>query len=119
MYDIWNGTICFESISIPVRVRLAAAPISIRLKKLHSCGEPIRQRIFCANCGEITGSETKRGLAVGKGQFVTVTKEELEACRPNSYSLMTVDQCVLPQDVPFELIQSTYYLEPSSDDTLA
>ena len=85
MRTIWNGSISFGLVNIPVGLapatKPAARPSDVSFRTLHrECGTPIKQKRWCpAHDREVGPDEIVKGWEVAKGEFVIVEDEELEA----------------------------------------
>ena len=78
---VWNGTISFGLVSVPVKLYSAASERPVRFNQLdRRDGARIRQK----RVNEVTGeevdfSEVVKGYEIAKGTYVTVTDDELAA----------------------------------------
>src|SRR5919201_1899852 len=85
MRTIWNGSISFGLVSIPVGLAPATKPKArqsdISFRTLHrECGTPIKQKRWCPlHEREVSADEIVKGWEVAKGQFVVVEDADLEA----------------------------------------
>ena len=85
MRTIWNGSISFGLVNIPVGLALATAPKArqsdVSFRTLHrECGTPIRNKRWCpTHEREVGADEIVKGWEVAKGEFVIVEDADLEA----------------------------------------
>src|SRR5919206_390794 len=81
MRTIWNGSISFGLVSIPIGLALATQREDISFRTLHrECGTPIKQKRWCpVHERDVESDELVRGWEVAKGQFVVVEDADLEA----------------------------------------
>ena len=85
MRTIWNGSISFGLVSIPVGLALATTPKAkqsdVSFRTLHrECKTPIRQKRWCpTHEREVGPDEIVKGWEVAKGEFVIVEDADLEA----------------------------------------
>ncbi len=85
MRTIWNGSISFGLVSIPVGLALATKPAArqsdVSFRQLHrECLTPIKQKRWCpTHDREVGPDEIVRGWEVSKGEFVVVEDADLEA----------------------------------------
>src|SRR3989449_11495875 len=85
MRTIWNGSISFGLVNIPVGLAPATKPAArqsdIAFRTLHrECGTPIKQKRWCpTHEREVEADELVKGWEVSKGQFVIVEDADLEA----------------------------------------
>ena len=119
MRTIWNGSLSFGLVNIPIGLALATSPkarasdVSFRL--LHrECKTPIQQKRWCPfHDVEVGPDEIVRGWEVAKGQFVPVEDEELEALEQRGTShTIDVTRFVKADEVDPVYFDRTYYLVP-------
>ena len=85
MRTIWNGSLSFGLVNIPVGLALATAPKArasdVSFRTLHrECQTPIKQKRWCpVHEREVPNDELVKGWEVSKGQFVIVEDADLEA----------------------------------------
>ena len=85
MRTIWNGSLSFGLVNIPVGLALATSPKArssdVSFRQLHrECLTPIKQKRFCpVHDRELAPDEIVKGWEASKGQFVIVEEAELEA----------------------------------------
>src|SRR5881628_1487972 len=81
MRTIWNGSISFGLVNIPIGLALATQRTDVTFRTLHrECGTPIKQKRWCpVHEREVTNDELVKGWEVSKGQFVIVEDSDLEA----------------------------------------
>ncbi|HEV8687421.1 MAG TPA: Ku protein [Gaiellaceae bacterium] len=122
MRTIWNGSISFGLVSIPVGLALATKPAArqsdVSFRLLHrECRTPIRQKRWCpTHDKEVGPDELVKGWEVAKGEFVIVEEEDLEAIEQTDDS-RSID---ITRFVPLESVDPiffdrTYFLAPSSN----
>jgi DNA end-binding protein Ku len=122
MRTIWNGSISFGLVSIPVGLALATKPAArqsdVSFRLLHrECRTPIRQKRWCPTHDvEVGPDELVKGWEVAKGEFVIVEEEDLEAIEQTDDS-RSID---ITRFVPLETVDPiffdrTYFLAPSSN----
>jgi DNA end-binding protein Ku len=120
MRTIWNGSISFGLVNIPVGLALATKPAArqsdVSFRQLHrECGTPIRQKRWCpTHDREVGVDEIVRGWEVTKGQFVFVEEDELEAIalHDDSRSIEIMRFVDIGQVDPL-FFDRTYYLAPA------
>jgi DNA end-binding protein Ku len=122
MRTIWNGSISFGLVSIPVGLALATKPAArqsdVSFRLLHrECRTPIRQKRWCPTHDQEVGpDELVKGWEVAKGEFVIVEEEDLEAIEQTDDS-RSID---IARFVPLDTVDPiffdrTYFLAPSSN----
>jgi DNA end-binding protein Ku len=121
MRTIWNGSINFGLVNIPVGLALATKPAArqsdVSFRTLHrECGTPIKQKRWCpVHDREVPAEELVKGWEVAKGEFVMVEDADLEAIAQYDDSRAIEIQSFIPLDqVDPVFFDRTYYLAPSS-----
>jgi DNA end-binding protein Ku len=121
MRTIWNGSISFGLVNIPVGLALATTPKArqsdVTFRTLHrECGTPIRQKRWCpVHEREVGADEIVKGWEVAKGEFVIVEEADLEAIAQNDDSRsIEITRFVRLDDVDPVYLDRTYYLAPAT-----
>jgi len=109
---IWSGSISFGLVSIPVKVYPAIEshrPVFHELER--GTGRRIRyKRVAEGSSREVPWGDIVRGFEVGKGRFVSLTKEELEAAEPRKTRSIDVEQFVSLDEIDPVRWDQTYYV---------
>src|SRR5207248_7723126 len=121
MRTIWNGSLSFGLVTIPVGLAPATAPKArasdVSFRTLHrECMTPIKQKRWCpVHDREVSNDEIVKGWEVSKGQFVIVEDADLEAIAEHDTSrAIAISRFVPLDDVDPLFFDRTYYLAPSS-----
>src|ERR671923_330469 len=121
MRTIWNGSITFGLVNIPVGLALATRPAArqsdVSFRTLHrECGTPIKQKRWCpVHEREVERDELVKGWEVAKGQFVMVEDADLEAIMQiDDSKTIEISRFVDAEDVDPVFFDRTYYLAPAS-----
>ncbi len=122
MRTIWNGSISFGLVSIPVGLALATKPAArqsdVSFRLLHrECRTPIRQKRWCpTHDREVGPDELVKGWEVAKGEFVIVEEEDLEAIeRTDDSRAIDITRFVPLDSVDPIYFDRTYFLAPSDN----
>jgi DNA end-binding protein Ku len=122
MRTIWNGSINFGLVNIPVGLALATKPAArqsdVSFRTLHrECGTPIKQKRWCpVHDREVPNDELVKGWEVSKGEFVFVEDADLEAIMVQDDSRAIEITSFVPLDqVDPVFYDRTYYLAPASN----
>jgi DNA end-binding protein Ku len=122
MRTIWNGSISFGLVSIPVGLALATKPAArqsdVSFRQLHrECRTPIKQKRWCpTHDREVGPDEIVRGWEVAKGEFVIVEDADLEAIEQNDDSRSIEITRFVPLDsIDPIYFDRTYFLAPASN----
>ncbi len=114
MRPLWNGTLTFGLVVIPVRLYAATERKSVSFHLLHEpCGTPVKYMKWCAHCQkEIPQAEIVKAYEYQKGEHVVVTEEELEAIPgPDAHAIEILDFVKL-SDVDPVFYEKSFFLEP-------
>jgi DNA end-binding protein Ku len=121
MRTIWNGSISFGLVSIPVGLAPATKPKArqsdVSFRTLHrECKTPIKQKRWCpVHEREVGPDEIVKGWEVAKNQFVIVEDADLEAIERDSDSRsIEITQFVNVAEIDPIFFDRTYYLVPGA-----
>jgi DNA end-binding protein Ku len=121
MRTIWNGSISFGLVSIPIGLALATKPAArqsdVSFRTLHrECGTPIKQKRWCPQHErEVPNDEIVKGWEVAKGQFVMVEDADLEAImRHDESRSIEITRFVPIDEVDPVYFDRTYFLVPAT-----
>jgi len=121
MRTIWNGSISFGLVNIPVGLALATTPKAkqsdVSFRTLHrECKTPIRQKRWCpTHEREVGPDEIVKGWEVAKGEFVVVEDADLEAITQHDESRsIDITRFVDLEEVDPVYLDRTYYLAPAT-----
>lgn len=114
MRPIWNGTLAFGLVVIPVRLYAATERKSISFNLLHSrCNSPVKYQKWCPVCqDQLEPGEIVKAYEYEKGKYVALTDEELESMPgPDAHKVEIMDFVRL-SDVDPVYFERSYFLEP-------
>jgi DNA end-binding protein Ku len=121
MRTIWNGSLSFGLVNIPIGLALATSPKArasdVSFRQLHrECLTPIRQKRWCpVHDREVGPDEIVKGWEVAKGEFVVVEDADLEAIQQADDSRsIDITRFVPIDQVDPVYFDRTYYLAPSN-----
>ena len=88
MRSLWNGSISFGLVNIPIKLYTATSSNDIKFKYLHGvCHTPIKYRKTCPTCDQEVGeAEIVRGYEFERAQYVIMEEADLEAIAPEKTS---------------------------------
>ena len=122
MRTIWNGSISFGLVNIPVGMALATKPAArqsdVSFRTLHrECLTPIKQKRWCpTHEREVERDELVKGWEVTKGEFVVVEDADLEAIMEiDDSKSIEITRFVDAADVDPVYFDRTYYLAPARE----
>jgi DNA end-binding protein Ku len=110
--SIWNGTIRFGLIAVPIKVHSAIEDRSVHFHQVHAKdGVRIKQRRVCAKEGkEVPYEQVAMGYEVSSGEYVVLAKEEIAAAAGEQSRLIELEEFVCAADVDPVHYDRTYYL---------
>jgi DNA end-binding protein Ku len=114
----WKGYLKLSLVSCPV----ALFPASSEREKISfnqinkKTGNRIRYRKVDAETGdEVDSAEIIKGYEVGKGQYIEIEPEELEAIAIESKRAIEIDEFVPKKEIDELYLNSPYYLAPDGE----
>jgi DNA end-binding protein Ku len=115
--SIWNGSLSFGLVSVPVELFTATEDKTIRFNQFQ---EGTSDRVRNKRVNERTGDEVEfgqivKGYDLGGGEYVIVTPEELEALEPGRTRNVEITDFVDLDAIDPVYYQKTYYLAPKGD----
>jgi DNA end-binding protein Ku len=115
MRTIWNGSINFGLVNIPIGLAVAQQRKDISFRTLHrECGTPIKQKRWCpVHERDVEADELVKGWEFTKGQFVMVEDSDFEAVALQRSQSVDIDRFVSLDDVDPLYFDRTYYLSPA------
>jgi len=118
MRTIWNGSISFGLVNIPIGLALATQRSDISFRTLHrECGTPIKQKRWCPfHEREVEPEELVKGWEVAKGEYVLVEEADLESVALQRSQSIEILRFVELAEVDPVYFDRTYYLAPAAAD---
>jgi DNA end-binding protein Ku len=115
MRTIWNGSISFGLVNIPVGLALATQRQDVSFRTLHrECGSPIKQKRWCpVHERDVEADELVKGWEFAKGQYVFVEESDLEAVALTRSQSIAILRFVQLEDVDPVFFDRSYYLSPA------
>ena len=115
--SIWNGTITFGLIAVPIKVHSATESHTIHFHQVHAeDGARIKQKRICSKEGKgVPYKEVAMGYEVRGGESVMLDKEEINAAAGDRSHTIELEQFVDPDDVDPVYYDRTYYLGAGED----
>jgi DNA end-binding protein Ku len=111
---IWNGSIAFGLVNVPVRVFTATSQQDVRFHQLRrSDGSRIRQkRVSAVDGTEVPFEEIVKGYEIGPDQYVVVEPDELAALDPKTTQTIDIEEFVSLDQIDPIFYEHAYYLVP-------
>ena len=112
--SLWNGTIAFGLVRVPVKLHTATESKSISFRERHvSDGAAIEHRRVCvAEDREVPYGEIAKGYEVSSGSYVMLSKEEIAAAEGPEAHVVDVEHFVDRREIDPAYYERTYYLGP-------
>jgi DNA end-binding protein Ku len=115
MRTIWNGSINFGLVNIPIGLAVAQQRKDTAFRTLHrECGTPIKQKRYCPfHERDVEADELVKGWEFSKGQFVLVEDSDLESVALQRSQSVDIIRFVPIAQVDPIYFDRTYYLAPA------
>jgi DNA end-binding protein Ku len=115
--SIWNGTIAFGLIMVPVKVYSATESKTVHFREVHAKdGSRIEHRRICPNDGQqVDYDHIVKGFEIRKGEWVELTDDEIAAAAGTRSRMLDVDHFVPAADIDAVFYERTYYLGAGDD----
>lgn len=111
----WKGSLRLSLVSCPVALYPAStAAEKTRFHMINrETGNRLKQQMVDAETGDVVEGEQKgRGYELGKGKYVEVEKEELEAVQIESNHTIDIDSFVPTDEIDKRYLDHPYYIAP-------
>ena len=114
MKSIWNGSLSFGLVNIPVKMYSAVEAKAVSFRLLHKKhNAPIHFKRWCDECKkEVKWDEIVKGLEVAKDQYYIFTKEELKSIRPERTNSIDIIKIIDSHQLDPIYFDNHYYLGP-------
>ncbi len=115
--SIWNGTITFGLIAVPIKVHSATEDKTVHFHQVHAeDGARIKQKRLCSKEGEeVPYKEVAKGYEVRDGEYVMLSKEEIDAAAGERSRQIALDEFVCAEEIDPVFYDHTYYLGAGDD----
>lgn len=114
---VWNGTISFGLVAIPIKLFHAVRRKNISFNQLDDRSmSRIRYQKVSASDGEVVPDEhIVKGYEVSKDRYVVVDPDELEPFLPSATKTIDLEEFVDLEEIDPVYFDSAYYVAPGSD----
>jgi len=111
---IWTGIVTFGMVSIPVKLYTGTENKDISFNQLHrDCQSRIKEMKTCPTCDrKIESEEIDKGYEYAKGQYVIISKEDLEKLPLPNKDCIEISSFVKQEEIDPVYYEKTYYIEP-------
>jgi DNA end-binding protein Ku len=112
--SIWNGTIVFGLVAVPIKVHSATESKTVHFREVHAKdGSKIEHRRICPKhrgLYEVDHDDIVKGYEVSKGKWVELTDDEMAAAAGSQSRRIEIDHFVPLDDVDPVYYERPYYL---------
>lgn len=112
--SIWNGTISFGLVHVPVKLYSATESKTVHFHEVHlKDGAKVEHRRFCSKEDkEVDYDEVVKGYEVASGRFVVLEKDEVKAAAGDRGRIVDVEHFVEATAIDPVYYEKAYYLGP-------
>jgi DNA end-binding protein Ku len=112
--SLWNGTIAFGLVRVPVKLHSATESKKIAFRERHATdGAAIEHRRVCVKEGkEVPFGEIVKGFEVATGSFVALSKEEIAVADGPEAHVVEIEHFVSVEQIDPLYYERPYYLSP-------
>jgi DNA end-binding protein Ku len=109
--SIWNGTITFGLVNVPIKLYTATESKTVSFSQVHvSDGAKIEHRRFCPKEDEqVDYKDTVKGYEVSEGSYVVLEKDEVKAAAGTRGKVVHLEEFVDAADIDPVFYEKTYY----------
>lgn len=110
--SIWNGTITFGMVSVPIKVYSATESKSLGFREVHvKDGARIEHRKICSKEDEeVSKDEVVKGYEVDEDRYVILEKDEIKAAAGDRGKVIHVEEFVEAEAIDPVFYEKTYYV---------
>jgi DNA end-binding protein Ku len=111
---IWNGSISFGLVNIPVKLYSAVSRKTVRFNQIDSAtGSRVKQKRVSADDGEeVPYERIVKGFELPSGEYVLITDDEVAALDPEAVRTIDIDEFVDLVDIDPIFYDNAYHLVP-------
>ncbi len=112
---IWNGTISFGLLNVPVQLYSGERSVDLQLRMLDSRDEsPIRyERVNSETGEEVPWKEIVKAYEYSKGSYVVIDEETIRKAHPESTETVEIEAFVPREAISPRYFEKPYYLVPA------
>jgi DNA end-binding protein Ku len=115
-HSLWNGTVAFGMVRVPVKLYSATESKAIRFNERHGPdGAAIEHRRVCVKeDSEVPYAEIVKGYEVSEGSYVALTKQEVAAVDGPTARTIAIEHFVEAEAIDPLYFERPYYLGPGN-----
>ncbi len=116
--SIWNGTLTFGMVNVPVKLYSATESKTVHFHEVHARdGARIEHRRICPKENrEVPFKEIVKGYEVAEDKYVVLDKEEIRAAAGDRGKVIHLREFVCADDIDPVFYERTYYLGSREDE---
>jgi DNA end-binding protein Ku len=116
--SIWNGTITFGMVNVPVKLYSATESKTVHFSEVHAKdGAKIEHRRICPKEDkEVPFKDVVKGYEVSAGKYVVLEKEEVKAAAGDRGKVIHLQEFVCAADIDPVFYEKTYYVGSRDDE---
>lgn len=113
----WRGQIRLALVSIPVEIYTAVkSGAQISFRQIHEpSGKPIRYEKVVPGIGPVKAEEILKGYEIGKGEYVLLEQDEIDAVKLESRKTLELTQFVDVTEIDLLYYEKPYFVVPADD----
>jgi DNA end-binding protein Ku len=117
MKSVWDGSISFGLVNIPVKLFLAVQAQDVGFKLLDAKTKtPIHYKRWCSACNEeVAWKDVVKGLEIGRGEYYIFSKEELAKLKPEKTQTIEIIEFVDAGQINPIYFNKHYYVGPEKE----
>jgi len=115
LHEIWNGTISFSLVAIPVKLVKAVESGHVTFHMLHSKDySPLSRKMYCPKEEAIVPvNEVVRGYEITPDKYIVITDKELESVSPERSRTIEIIEFIDIKQINAVYFDHPYYLVPA------
>jgi len=109
--SIWNGTISFGLVKVPIKLYSATESHTIRFREVHIKDKaPLEHRRICtAEDVEVEYSEIVKGYEIDEDEYVVLTPDDIKAAAGDRGKVVEIEEFVDAGEIDPIYFEKTYY----------
>lgn len=116
--SIWNGTITFGMVNVPVKLYTATESRTVRFRQvhLHDEGRIEHRRVCPEEDEEVPHEEVVKGFEVAEGEYVVLDRDEVKAAAGDRGKVVEIREFVDASAIDPVFYEKTYYAGSRDDE---
>jgi DNA end-binding protein Ku len=116
--SIWNGTITFGMVNVPIKLYSATESKTVHFSEVHAKdGAQIEHRRICPKEDkEVPYKEVVKGYEVAEDEYVVLEKDEIKAAAGDRGKVVHLREFVCAEEIDPVFYEKTYYVGSRDDE---